>query len=159
MAKATIVYYEPVEVTVGPVRLLALRKTRVEEVGVGRVSEDVSKLEERLAAVVERARKRGRNMVIEARLSTGKREAYYAESTLEGVEALLYYRPARLTAVTVVREGEGGRLLPTRHAVDKELYVYEGWVWVRDPTVRFVIIETVDGKRLLRRGEFHVEKR
>ncbi len=159
-AKLTLTYYEPVEVEVGPVRLLALRVAKREERVLKDVSGDVSALEERLASIVADARRRGRGVVVEARLALGGREVYYAESTLSGVEAVLYYRPARLTAVGVIREA-GGSLHLQRWSVDRELYVYEGWVRVRDPEgrTRFVVIETVDGKRVLRPKEFRVVRR
>ena len=159
-ARLTLTYYEPVEVEVGPVRLLALRVTRREERELSDVSEDISKLEERLARIVADARRRGREVVVEAKLELGGKEVYYAESTLSGVEAVLYYRPARLTTVGVIREAGGGLHLQ-KWSVGQELYVYEGWVRVRDPEGRtkFVVIETVDGKRVLRPKEFRVVRR
>ncbi|AEM38262.1 hypothetical protein Pyrfu_0390 [Pyrolobus fumarii 1A] len=155
--KAEIIYYEPVEITVGPVKLTVLRIARREEVEIGE-EKDVSRLYDKLTRIVSEARKRGRNLIVEARVSSEGKEAVYAESTLEGAKTLIYYRPARLRAVTVVREGPGGSNLATRHQVTREMYVYEGKVEVKDPEgkVKFVIIETDDGKRLLRKGEFTV---
>jgi len=153
--RAELRYYEPVEASVGPVRFTALRLAKREEVEVGGAS-DIDRLYDELAKVVTGARKRGRNLVVEARVSLGDREVVYSDSSIEGAETLLYYRPARLRAVTVVEEGPGGSLLQRRYEVGGEVYVYEGRVRVRSDKIRFVIFETVEGRRLLRRGEFRV---
>ncbi len=151
--KAKLVYYEPVEVQLGSVRLTVLRKTREEEVEIGD-ERDMDRLYERLSRLVAEARRKHRNVIIEARVKHGDRELYYAESSMEeGGSTLLYYRPARLQAVTIVRE-TGSGYVRERRPVSQEAYVYEGRVYTQDPKIAFIIIETVDGKRVVRRSEF-----
>ncbi len=151
--KAKLIYYEPIEVQLGPVRLTLLRKTREEEVEIGD-EKDVDRLYERLSRLVAEARKRHRNVIIEARVKHGDRELYYAESSMEGGgSTLLYYRPARIQAITIVRE-MGSGYVRERRPVSQEAYVYEGRVYAQDPKIAFIIVETVDGKRVVRRSEF-----
>ncbi len=151
--KAELRYYEPVEITVGPVRFTALRLCKREETPVSS-SADIDKLYDELTRIVTAARKKRRNIMVEARVVVGDREVVYSDSNIEGAKALLYYRPARLKAVVIIEEGPGGALLSRRYSVGGDVYVFEGRVVVRDNKIRFVVFETEEGKRLLRRGEF-----